>query len=197
LRLRYHFWLGIRGFVGAAAWLIVPTALFATATKTEGLPILLTILGGLLLVPVLAWVPFLQARFASENRFRGLFELREVRRLFCEAPLAWLIAVVATYVLALPLYLLKAFLLPQDAMWFVTLVFIISIYPARLVTGWAYGRALRRKRRAHFVTRWFSRLLMGPLLAVYVFLLFFTQFIGLHGKGVLFEHHALLLPVPF
>jgi hypothetical protein len=30
-----------------------------------------------------------------------------------------------------------------------------------------------------------------------VFLLFFTQFIGQHGKGVLFEHHALLLPVPF
>jgi hypothetical protein len=39
--------------------------------------------------------------------------------------------------------------------------------------------------------------MMGPLVAVYVFLLFFTQFIGQHGKGVLFEHHALLLPVPF
>jgi hypothetical protein len=82
-------------------------------------------------------------------------------------------------------------------MWFVTLVFILSIYPARLVTGWAYGRALRRQTRAGFVTRWFARLVMGPLLAVYVFLLFFTQFIGQHGKGVLLEHHALLLPVPF
>jgi hypothetical protein len=100
-------------------------------------------------------------------------------------------------VLALPLYLLKIFLLPQDAMWFVTLVFILSIYPARLVTGWAYSRATRRPQPAHFVTRWFARLLIGPLLAVYVFLLFFTQFIGQHGKGVLFEHHAFLLPVPF
>lgn len=197
LRLRYHFWLGIRGFVGAFAWLVVPSLLFMTANKTEGIKILLTILGGVLLVPVLAWVPFLEARFATENRFRGLFELREVRRLFCHAPLAWLIAVIATYVLALPLYLLKAFLLPQDAMWFVTLVFIISIYPARLITGWAYGRALHRERRAHFAVRWFSRLLMGPLLTIYVFLLFFTQFIGQHGKGVLLEHHALLLPVPF
>jgi hypothetical protein len=197
LRLRYHFWLGVRGFFGALAWLIVPTLLFAAANKTEGLQILVTILGGLLLVPVLAWLPFLEARFASENRFRGLFELREVRRLFCHAPLAWLIAVVVTYVLALPLYLLKIFLLPQDAMWFVTLVFILSIYPARLVTGWAYGRATRRQTRAGFVTRWSARLLMGPLLVVYVFLLFFTQFIGQHGKGVLLEHHALLLPVPF
>jgi hypothetical protein len=27
--------------------------------------------------------------------------------------------------------------------------------------------------------------------------LFFTQFIGQHGKGVLFEHHAFLVPAPF
>ena len=38
---------------------------------------------------------------------------------------------------------------------------------------------------------------MVPLLALFVFLLFFTQFIGEHGKGVLFEHHAFLLPAPF
>jgi hypothetical protein len=197
LRLRYHFWLGLRGFFGALAWLVVPTALFAFASKTEGPQILVTIVGGLLLLPVLAWLPFLQARFASENRFRGLFELREVRRLFGHAPWAWLMAILATYVLALPLYVLKAFLLPQDAMWFVTLVFILSIYPARLVTGWAYGRAVRRQRRSRFVTRWSARLLMGPLLALFVFLLFFTQFIGQHGKGGLFEHHAFLLPAPF
>jgi len=197
LRLRYHFWLGVRGFFGALAWLFIPTALFAFASKTEGPQIIVTLVGGLLLIPVLSWLPFLQARFASENRLRGLFELREVRRLFGQAPLAWLIAIITTYVLTLPLYLLKIFLLPQDAMWFVTLVFILSIYPARLVTGWAYGRALKRKRRARLATRWFARLAMAPLLTIYVFLLFFTQFIGQHGKGVLFEHHAFLLPVPF
>jgi hypothetical protein len=197
LRLRHHFWLGVRGFFGALAWLLIPTLLLAAAKKTEGPQLIATVVGGLLLVPVLAWVPFLEARFAAENRFRGLFELREVRRLFNHAPLSWLVAVIVTYVLALPLYLLKIFLLPQDAMWFVTLVFILSIYPARLVTGWAYGRATRRPQRAHFLTRWLARLAMGPLLAVYVFLLFFTQFIGQHGKGVLLEHHALLLPVPF
>jgi hypothetical protein len=30
-----------------------------------------------------------------------------------------------------------------------------------------------------------------------VFLLFFTPYISEHGRGVLFEHHAFLLPVPF
>jgi hypothetical protein len=145
----------------------------------------------------LAWLPFLQARFAAENRLRAMFELRAVRRLFCRAPLAWLLATACVYVLALPLYLLKIVLLPQDAMWFVTLVFIVSIYPARLLTGWAYGRAARKERPAWFGVRWIARALLVPLLVLYIFLLFFTQFVGQHGKGVLFEHHAFLLPVPF
>jgi hypothetical protein len=197
LRLRHHFSLGIRGFAGAFAWLVVPTVLFAAANRTEGVPILITVFGGILLIPVLAWLPFLQARFAAENRLRALFELRDVRRLFCRAPVAWLLATASVYVLALPLYLLKIVLLPQDAMWFVTLVFIVSIYPARLLTGWAYGRAVRKERPAWFGVRWICRALVLPLLVLYIVLLFFTQFIGQHGKGVLFEHHAFLLPVPF
>jgi hypothetical protein len=197
LRLKHHFWLGVRAFFGGLAWLFVPTALFAAANKTEGPMLLITLAGGILLIPVLAWLPFLEARFAAEMRLRALFELRAVRGLFCRAPVAWLLATACVYVLALPLYLLKIVLLPQDAMWFVTLVFIVSIYPARLVTGWAYGRAVRKQERAWFGLRWMCRGLLLPLLALFVFLLFFTQFIGQHGKGVLFEHHALLLPVPF
>ena len=197
LRLKHHFSLGVRGFVGAFLWLVGPTVLFAAATRTQGLPILITVLGGFLLLPVLLWLPFLQARFAAENRLRSMFEVRKVRSLFCRAPLEWLLAIAAVYVLALPLYLLKIVLLPQDAMWFITLVFIVSIYPARLLTGWAYGRAVRREKRAWFGTRWMSRLVMVPLVGLYIFLLFFTQFIDQHGKGVLFEHHAFLLPVPF
>jgi hypothetical protein len=197
LRLRHHFSLGLRGFLGAFAWLFVPTAFFAATNKTEGLPIIITILGGILLIPVLAWLPFLQARFATENRLPAMFELRAIRELFCRAPIAWLLAIIGVYLLSFPLYLLKVVLLPQDAMWFVTLVFIVSIYPARLLTGWAYGRAIRKERRAWFGIRWTARGLMVPLLALYTILLFLTQFVGTHGKGVLFEHHAFLLPSPF
>jgi hypothetical protein len=197
LRLRHHFSLGFRGFLGAFVWLLGPTILFSAATRTEGLPIFITVLGGILLIPVFAWLPFLQARFATENRLRAMIELRAVRRLFCRAPFAWLLALGCVYVLAFPLYLLKVVLLPQDAIWFVTLVFIVSIYPARLVTGWAYGRAERKERVAWFGFRCTARALILPLLVLYIFLLFFTQFVGTHGKGVLFEHHAFLLPSPF
>lgn len=200
LRLRHHFWLGLRGFVGALLWLIFPTALYAAARQSEGIQILVSFVGGVLLVLVFAWVPFLQAHFAAQNRFGAFRELGTVRELFRHAPFAWLAAVIVVYVLALPLYLFKVALPPSDALWGITLVFIASIYPARVATGWAYHRALRRQRaglRSRFITRLFVRMfLMFPLLATYVFLLFFSQFIGAEGKAELFQHHAFLLPWP-
>ena len=199
LKLKHHFLLGLRGFAGAFLWLIIPTLFYAAARQSEGPQILATVFGGFLLVLAFAWVPFLQAHFAAQNRFGAFRELRTIRELFRHAPFAWLIAVILIYVLALPLYLFKIVLPPADAMWGVTLVFIISIYPARVVTGWAYGRAVRRQKaglRSWFITRLFVRLLMLPLIAAFVFLMFFTQFIGEEGKLELFQHHAFLLPWP-
>jgi hypothetical protein len=199
LRLKHHFSLGLRGFLGALAWLLIPTVFYAAARQSEGGPVLVTILGGFLLTIVFAWVPFLQAHFAATNRFRAFRELGTVRELFRHAPFAWLLAVIVIYVFALPLYLFKIVLPPSDAMWFITLVFIATIYPTRVVAGWAYHRAVRRRRegqRSWFITRLFVRLLMWPLLGAYVFLLFFTQFIGEEGKLELFQHHAFLLPWP-
>ena len=79
----------------------------------------------------------------------------------------------------------------------VTPIFIVSIFPARVFTGWAYHQAVRRLNRAHFTWRLASGVVLMPTLMFYTFLLFFTQFIGASGKLVLFQHHALLLPRPF
>jgi len=111
LRLKHHFWLGIRGFAGAFLWLLVPTSMLAAASRTDGL-IAITVLGGLTLIVVFAWMPFLQARFAAENRFGAMFELRTIQELFRRAPFSWLLTVVLVYVLALPLYLAKVKLPP-------------------------------------------------------------------------------------
>lgn len=197
LRLKHHFKLGFFGFLGAFLWLLLPTTLFAAADKTEGLPILVTVLGGIMLVVLFGWLPFLQARYAAENRFRAMFELGTVREDFKRAPISFLLAIVVAFALALPLYLLKIVAPPQDAMWFVTIVFILSILPARIVTGLAYGRSQRRENRAWFGWRWLSRLIIFAALFAYVVLLFLTQFVAEHGKRALFENHAFLLPVPF
>lgn len=200
-RLWHHFLLGWRGFWAALAWLALPTLIYASVRNAGAVAALQMLLGGALLVLVFAWVPFLQARVAVENRFRAGLELREVRTLFQYAPWAWLSALVVTYVLALPLYLFKAFSPPQDALWPITLIYIVSIYPVRLVTGWAYHRATRRRlegRRSQRVTRILVRVgAILPLLAAYVFILYFTQFLGVGGKLTLYEHHAFLLPWPY
>ena len=197
LQIRHHFWLGLRGFVGAIIWLAPPTLLFSATTKTEGGPLLLTLIGGIWLSVVLSWVPFLQAHLAAEDRFRAMFELRTIRKMYGQAPFSWLFTMLITLTLSLPLYLFKIALPPRDLMWLVTIIFIMSIYPAKVLTGWAYYRAKHRERRSHFVFRWATWLVLQPLLLSYVFLLFFTQFIGKYGKLVLFEHHAFMLPVPF
>ncbi|MEX2286137.1 MAG: DUF4013 domain-containing protein [Planctomycetaceae bacterium] len=197
MQLRHHFWLGLRGYAGAFVWLLIPTALLAVADKTEPGPLIVSVVGGLSLIAVFSWLPFLQARFATENRFRAFFELKSVRQRIARAPLAWLIAVIAVYVLALPLYLFKVVAPPRDALWFITPVFIMSIYPAKVLVGWAYHRGERKQRPASWIFRWGARVAIIPLLAAYVVLLFLTPTISQHGKLVLFEHHAFLLPVPF
>ncbi len=90
LRLPYYFWLGLRGFVGATLWLVVPVSMLAVASR---LPppagILMGLAGGLLLAIVLVYLPFLQAWFAAQNRLGAMFELRFVRRSFARR--RWLI----------------------------------------------------------------------------------------------------------
>jgi len=199
LKFGRHWWLGVRGFFAAFVWLFLPSALLAALRKLEPGPGLLTMAGGVLLTWVFGWIPFLQARFAAEQRLKAGFQLKAVRELWRHAPLAWLLVCVVIYVMSLPLYLFKVALPPDDAIWFVTLVFIASILPTRILTGWAYRRAARKQaegRRSHFVVRLLCRSLLLPLIAFYVFVLFFTQFIDEHGKQALFEHHVFLLPWP-
>lgn len=195
-RLRHHLLLGMRGFAGALAFLIFPTILFAAAKSTEVIPLLLTLLGGILLAVVFLYVPFLQARLAVENRLSAMWELRAVRRLFRQAPLAWWIALFVSLALALPLYLFTAFAAPRDVQWLITLVFVMSIWPARVLCGWAYHRAVRKARQhkppAWWGFRWGARLLMLATTVAYTFFFFFTRDISSRGRLVLFEHHAFL-----
>lgn len=198
LRLRHHFWLGLRGFASAFALLFVPTALFSALNDTSKPgQVILTLIGGFCLVLMLSWVPFLQARFAAENRLSAMLELRAIRELFRRTPIVWFLAVVVLYALALPLYLFKLFEIPQDMLWMLTPIFIVSSYPARIFVGWAYARAVKKERRGWFIVRWACRLLLLPLLGFYVFLLFFTPAVDAVGRAVLFQHHAVLLPWPF
>jgi hypothetical protein len=191
--LPYYFWLGVRGFAGALLWLALPVTLLALAPRAP----VLGWLGSALLAIVALYLPFLQTRFAAERRLGALFEVRAVRRYFMRAPVAFLVALWSTLLFALPLYLLKIEMVPREAAWLPSLVFLAFIFPARLLCGWACSRAERRVLPRWWGFRWTARMLMVPAVLLYVLVVFFSQYTAWHGVWSLYEQHAFLLPVPF
>lgn len=187
------FSLGVRGYFGAALWLVVPTTLVAVS-RGRG-PLLLLGMG--MLVFVLVYLPFLQIHFAVHNSFKRVFEVAAVRYLFKRAPIAFFVALLSTLLLALPLYALKIEIVPRDALWLPSVVFIVSIFPTKLLTAWAYHRGAKRETARHGVWIWAMRALMLPVALSYAIVVFLSQFLGWHGVLGLYEHHAFLLPVPF
>lgn len=197
LRLPHYLWLGLRGFVAAFLWLVIPvTFLVLGHSRLQAAP-LAGLMGALMLGVVLMYLPFLQLRMAATDRFSQAFNVLAVRRDFGKAPWAFAFAFVVTLLFALPLYLLKIEVVPSEAAWLPGLVFIAFIYPARLLTGWAMGRAQKRRAPRHWFFRWTGRLPFVPAAALYVLIVFFTQYTSWNGVWSLYEQHAFLVPVPF
>jgi hypothetical protein len=193
LRLPYYFWLGLRGYLGAFLWLIVPLVLLGQAHRLAALGIL----GGFLLGLVVLYLPFLQTRFARDNSLRAFIQFRAVRRDFRSAPIAFASALSIHLAFAIPLYLLKIELIPRDLMYLEGLIFLAFIFPVRLLDGWAYARATRRNRPRYWLFRWAGRLSVLPVILAYVLMVFASQHLGWNGISSLFEQHAFLLPTPF
>ncbi len=197
LRLPYYFWLGLRGFAAAFVWLAFPVTLIAAGRGHFAGAGAVAFLGAVMLVVVIPYLPFLQARLAAENRFAAGFEVLAVRRQFRKAPWAFAIAFLVTTLFALPLYLFKIETVPREAAWLPSLVFIAFIFPARLLTGWALGRANNRTEPRHWFFRWTGRFPLFPVAAFYVTIVFFSQYTNWTGIWSLYEQHAFLVPVPF
>ncbi len=211
-RMPYYFWLGLRGFVGGLIWLAVPVSIMVAASLAPstgrqgpgGLTILGWLAGSLLLGAVVLHLPFLQTQMAAENRFRAVFNLAGVYRRFWRSPIFYAVAVVVMLLFALPLYLLKIELVPADAAWLPSLLFVMSLFPARVLAGWAYACGVRAEWK-FTNTRLLFRLALCSLALVsmlaaggfYVLIVFFSQFTVWHGVWGMYEQHAFLLPVPF
>ena len=193
------WWLGVKGFVVGFAWLAVPTFVYVVNEEPEGAAVLVMVAGWAMLTAVNCWLPVLQAHFAAGGQLRDGFRWRTARRQFSAAPWAWLLAITVLYVLTLPLHLFRIVLPPADAAWLVTLVFVATIFPTRVLCGWAAFRGRLGEatgRRAGWKSRLPAKLLLVTLVGVYTAVLFLTQYVGEHGRAVLFEQHAFLLPWP-
>ncbi len=189
---------GLFGFITAAAWLSIPVLiLFAGASvKLDGPAFLLSLLGAVLLGTVALSLPFLQTRVAVSGSLRSGFAWKEVRNLFRKAPIAFWFALFITLLFSLPLYLLKVELTPREVAWLPNLVFVLFLFPARILTGWALFRAEKRKAPRIWFSRWLSRFAGLPVVATYVFVVWLSQYLSWHGSLSLIEQHAFLVPAP-
>jgi hypothetical protein len=197
LQLPYFFWLGVRGFVVAFAWLVLPVSMMVAGNAPIAVAPLVGWLGALLLGLVVLYLPFAQLRLAETGRMRDAFDIRTVREAYRRAPWAFAIAFTFTLLLAVPLYLLKIEPVPREVAWLPSVVFIVFIFPARLLAGWAMACAHARTQWAHWFFRWTGRLAMVPVVLFYLLIVYFAQFVSWNGVWSLYEQHAFSLPVPF
>jgi hypothetical protein len=193
LNLPHYFRLGFFGFVGTMAWIVVPAGLIAASGRYP----VLGFLGGILLAFLAPSIPFLQVRYAVEGRFRSLFSLRSVRERFRRAPWAFAFALLVLVVASVPLYLLKIEMIPREAAWLPSLVFVLFLAPAHLLVGWAYARSFRRYRPRHWLVRAVGRLAIIPVALFYVLIVVIAQYTSWGGIWSVYEQHAFLVPVPF
>lgn len=198
LRLPYYFSLGLRGFLGSAAWLVVPVTMLALATLwANAAGAIVGLIGGLLLTIVVVYLPVMQARFAASGKWGDLFAMREARHTFHKAPIVILLAVVVLLAGAMPLYVLKIELLPHEVTWLPSLLFVATIWPARLAVAWAVSRAARREHVRSWPVRWGARLALVPVAIAFVGLVYLSPTLLWNGVWSMYEQHAFLTPAPF
>ena len=202
LELPRLFWLGARGFFGTLVCLF-PAMVIIFANRNGTTP-LAGLVGARYLISlgiVLLYLPMLQAHFAAENRLRALFDVLTVRQYFLQAPWAWFGAMFCSLVLMpIPLYLLKIEATPQEVVWLPSLFFVAFMLPARISAGLALRRASRQPLKFgfwHSLSRWTVRLLMIPVVGIYLLFLALSQYTSWEGLQTWVQQHALLVPVPF
>ncbi|NNE91978.1 MAG: hypothetical protein HKN23_10055 [Verrucomicrobiales bacterium] len=198
LRIPYYFWLGFRGFVGAVMWLAIPVLILfgAAHIPNDGGSLVVTLIGSFFLMIAAMYLPFMQTHFAMTGKFEALFQIGVVRQVFRRAPIAFWFSLLITLLFALPLYLLKIELAPQEVAWLPSLLFVVFIFPARVLVGWAFSRGLKREQPRNWFFRWSGRLAAIPVVGAYAFIVWLTQYLSFHGTWSLLEQHAFLVPAP-
>ena len=149
LRLPYYLKLGALGYAGSMVWLGVPVLLMMLSRRAG----IIGLAGALGLGFVALSLPFLQVHYAAEGRFRAIFEAKRVGERFRRAPWAFALAFTITVLAALPLYLFKIERVPREVAGLAGILFVGSLFPARIACGWAYARGGLRDDRRH----WFWR----------------------------------------
>lgn len=199
LHLPKLLWLGLCASFGALIWLIVPASLMVLALKTDGAEGrgVLGLIGAMLMWWCVLLLPFLQVHMARESRFMAMFDLRLIRQAFRRAPWAFALSSVALVILAVPLYLLRIEAIPSQLWWILSLFFVVFMFPAKLLIGWALRRSSRRNKDVFWIWRYMAWAPQVAAVGVYLGFLYIAKFALWEGAASMFLQHAFLPPVPF
>ncbi len=192
------WWLGARASVGALLWTCVPVSLMIIGERAHELKpaALVGIIGALGMTIVMLYLPMLQIHMAAQDRFLEIFNVRAVRRSFMHAPWYYAISIFVLCALAIPLYLLRIEATPSQLVWAPSLVFVLFMFPAKLLMGTALGYAQGRERQRHWLVRWPAWSFELASVLIYVGALYVAQFIAWQGAYVMYFQHAVLVPAP-
>ncbi len=197
------WYLGARAGVGALVWIFIPVTMMIIGQRAENFPAaaLIGLIGAIAMLVIVMVLPFLQIQMALHNRFRALFEVRQVRRRFLCAPWAHASALLLLCLLCIPLYLLRIEATPAELVWAPSIVFVIFMLPAKLLLGAAMGYAEGRAERLplpnrHWTLRWPARVVVLASALLYVGALYLAQLVAGQGALVMYFQHAFLVPAP-
>jgi hypothetical protein len=209
-----HVWrlikLGFKASLGALLWLVLPAlaVLVALNGSSEGTPAqqgafgLLGLLGALSMGWVLQYLPGLQILLASqpsasEQKFALMWRRDAVRQAFRRVPWTFALTHILFFALALPLYPLRIEEIPQQLWFALSIVFVLAMFPAKLLIAWAMRRSNQVSRDTHWFVRWLAWIPMIAAIAIYVGFLYLGKFTLWQGGISVLLQHAFLPPVPF
>jgi hypothetical protein len=215
---RLHLWrlikLGFQASLGAWIWLAIPALLILIAlgaapevkSDQQGGLALLGLLGALLMARAIQYLPTLQTTMALQKSIAdktdrrwlyGILDRSAARGVFRKVPITYSLANILFLALALPLYFLRIESIPSELWFLLSILFVLWMFPAKLVIGWMIRRSRSKTKDAWWPLRWIAWIPHLAAIGIYVGFLYLGKFALWEGGASLFFQHAFLPPVPF
>jgi hypothetical protein len=215
---RLHLWrlikLGFQASLGAWIWLAIPALLILISlgaapevkTDQQGGLALLGLLGAILMIRAIQYLPTLQTYMAWQKSIEdrmdqrwlyGMLDRSAAIGLFRRAPLRFSIANILFLAMALPLYFLRIESIPPELWFLLSMLFVLWIFPAKLLIGWMIRSSRNNTMDAWWPLRWIAWIAQVAAIVIYVGFLYLGKFALWEGGASLLFQHAFLPPVPF
>ncbi|MEK0424218.1 MAG: hypothetical protein RJB11_309 [Planctomycetota bacterium] len=214
LELWHLIKLGFQASLGAWIWLAIPALLILISlgaapevkSDQQGGLALLGLLGALLMTRAIQYLPTLQTTMALQKSIAdktdrrwlyGILDRTVARGVFRKVPITYSIANILFLALALPLYFLRIESIPSELWFLLSILFVLWMFPAKLVIGWMIRRSRNKTNDAWWPLRWIAWIAQVAAIGIYVGFLYLGKFALWEGGASLFFQHAFLPPVPF